>query len=346
MSAGRTARLISLLLAGFLLSPSQPWAQSAARKAPPAKAGAGSQPAGGQGLVPSGLGRTGPNDRRPLDIQADDGIEWQQNNFVYIAHGNARATRGNATVYGDTLIAHYRPAPSDPSQKSQKDANPDAGTGSSDIYRVEADGHVRLETETQTVYGEHAVYDLDRSTGVVTGKNLRLVTPRDTVTARDSLEWYDNTQIAVARGDAVAIQEPKRLAGDVLVAQVVKPPDGPSRISRIDAQGHVVVSTINEIARGSSGVYNVDDGIATLAGNVTITREDNELRGEYGVVDLNRNVSRLLSAPPGAAESGPVKGLIVPKPSSKSGGSDDAAGGKNRRGAPTGASSAAPGAAQ
>ena len=87
-----------------------------------------------------------------------------------------------------------------------------------------------------------------------------------------------------------------------------------SRISRIDAEGHVLVTTLNEIARGATGVYNVDTGIATLAGGVTITRGDNELRGQYGVVDLNNNVSRLLSAPPGgAAPRAPVQGLIIPR---------------------------------
>jgi lipopolysaccharide export system protein LptA len=258
----------------------------------------------------AGLGLTSPDDHRPLDIEAEQGIEWQQNNQVYIARGNARASRGNATVYADTLIAHYRPAPPD----RAKQAEPGALTGSTDIYRVEAEGNVRLTTDTQTVYGDRAVYDLDSATAVVTGKHLKLVTPRDTVTARDSLEWYDNTLIAVARGEAVAVRETKRLAGDVLTAQVVKPADGPSRISRIDAEGHVLVTTINEIARGATGVYNVDTGIATLAGGVTITRGDNELRGQYGVVDLNNNVSRLLSAPPGgAAPRAPVQGLIIPR---------------------------------
>jgi lipopolysaccharide export system protein LptA len=262
----------------------------------------------------AGLGVTSPNDRRPLDIEADQGIEWQQNNNVYIARGNAHATRGNATVYADTLIAHYRPASPD----SAKPAAAGGLTGSTEIYRVEAEGNVRLKTETQTVYGDRAVYDLDSATAVVTGKHLKLVTPKDTVTARDSLEWYDNTLIAVARGDALAVRETKRLAGDVLVAQVVKPTDGPSRISRIDAQGHVLVTTINEIARGATGVYNVDTGIATLAGGVTITRGDNELRGQYGVVDLNNNVSRLLSAPPGdLSQRAPVQGLIIPRTTTK-----------------------------
>jgi lipopolysaccharide export system protein LptA len=259
----------------------------------------------------AGPGVTSPNDHRPLDIEAEQGIEWQQNNNVYIARGNARASRGNATVYADTLIAHYRPAPTD---RAKQAGSGGLAGGSTEIYRVEAEGNVRLTTATQTVYGDRAVYDLDSATAVVTGKNLRLVTPNDTVTARDSLEWYDNTLIAVARGEAVAMREAKRLAGDVLTAQVVKPADGPSRISRIDAQGHVVVTTINEIARGATGVYNADTGIASLAGGVTITRGDNELRGQYGVVDLNNNVSRLLSASPGdLSPRAPVQGLIIPR---------------------------------
>ena len=155
---------------------------------------------------------------------------------------------------------------------------------------------------------------------MATGKHLKLETPRDTVTARDSLEWYDGKQLAVARGDAVAVQAEKRLRGDVLTADVVKGPDGSSHISRIDAKGNVVVSSLDQVARGDTGIYNVDTGIATLAGNVTLTRADNEMRGAYGVVDLNNNVSRLLDAPPGPqsaqAKAPPprVQGLLMPRP--------------------------------
>jgi len=280
-------------------------------------------------LAPVSLGQSlelgGKNDRRPTDIVADDGIEWRQNEQVYIARGNARATRGNATVYADTLIAHYRPtgqpagAPGPAKAAGAPPAKPSGGAdlgGSSEIWRVDAEGHVRLATATQTIYGDRAVYELDDGTAVVTGKHLRLVSPRVTVTARDSFEWYEKKQLAVARGDALAVRaDGRRLAADVLVAQVVRPADGPARISRIDAQGHVVVSTANEIARGSSGVYNADTGIATLAGDVTITRGENQLRGRYAVVDLNKNVSRLLSALPGSggAHGAPVEALIVPR---------------------------------
>jgi len=164
------------------------------------------------------------------------------------------------------------------------------------------------------------------------------------VTARDSLEWYDQKQVAVARGDAVAVRDNvKRIRADVLTAHMTKDKTKPveprpgarpakpapaaapkpgavlpgageegSRISRIDAQGNVIVSTATDIGRGDYGVYNADTGLVTLLGNVTITRGDNAIRGQYAVVDLNNNVSRMMptAGKPGSPASR-VEGLFV-----------------------------------
>lgn len=249
-------------------------------------------------------GAASANDHKPLRIEADKGIEWRQSDRVYIARGNAHASRGDLSVYADTLSAYYRPK--DRARQPQDSAQ----GGSTEIFRVVADGSVRIATPTQTVYGDHAVYDLDSAAVVVTGRNLRLVTPKDMITARDSLEWHDREQVAVARGNALAIRDDKRLHADVLTAHVERPASGPSRISRIDALGSVLVSTPQEIARGAAGVYDVETGIITLTGGVTLTRGDDELRGDQAVVDLNRNVSRLLAGP---ASGGRVQGLAVPR---------------------------------
>jgi lipopolysaccharide export system protein LptA len=251
---------------------------------------------------------------KAVQIEADQGIEWRQTERVYIARGNAKAKRGNATVSADTLTAHYRPAKSAAGRPS---GGGDDLTGSTEIYNVEAEGNVRFETETQSVTGDRAVYDLDQATIVVTGKNLKLATPRDTVTARDSLEWWDAKQLAVARGDATAVREGKRVRADVLTAEVVRDQKGAQHISRIDAQGNVVLVSKDEVGRGDSAVYNVESGIATLVGHVRLTRGENELRGNYAIVDLNQNVSRLLGSPPSDTLTGGkpqrVEGLIVPR---------------------------------
>jgi len=283
--------------------------------------------------IAQGLNLGAASEDRPIAISATSGIEWQQDAQVYIARGNAVAKRGTTEVYADTLTAHYRPSKG-------------AG-GETEIYRLNADGHVTIKGETQTVVGDQAVWDVDQQTGIVTGKGLKLTTTTDVVTARDSLEWYDQKQIAVARGDAVAVRENvKRVRADVLTAHMTKdkakpgatkpaaqpaklpvsapatkpgvaagPPaagDESSRISRIDAQGNVIVSTATDIGRGDYGVYNADTGLVTLLGNVTITRGDNAIRGQYAVVDLNNNVSRMLptAGRPGSPPSR-IEGIFI-----------------------------------
>ena len=279
-----------------------------------------------------GLSLGGVSEDRPVEVSADSGIEWQQDAQLYIARGNAIAKRGTTEVHADTLTAHYRPSKG-------------AG-GETEVYRLDADGHVMIKGQTQTVVGDQAVYDVDQQIGIVTGKTLKLTTPSDVVTARDSFEWYDAKQISVARGDAIAVRDTKRLRADVLTAHMTKEKPKPgenqpeaktskavpatanaktgakagplgdgdegSRISRIDAQGNVLVSTPTDVGRGDYGVYNADTGIVTLLGNVTITRGPNAIKGEYAVVDLNNNVSRMMPGPsaPGTPASR-VEGLFV-----------------------------------
>jgi lipopolysaccharide export system protein LptA len=286
----------------------------------------------------------GANDTRPIDITADSGIEWQQQAQVYVARGNAVATRGTSEVHADTLTAHYRPSKSKTAE------------GGNEVYRLDADGHVVIKGPTQTVVGDQAIYDVDRQLAVITGKALKMTTPTDVVTARDSLEWYDDKQIAVARGDAIAVRADRHIRADVLTAHMIKNPPGTpptakprtsptakpaaaavapakpqtaagkpgaaagplgdggesSRISRVDAQGNVMVWNATDVGRGDYGVYNADTGIVTLLGNVTITRAQNVIKGQYAVVDLNRNISRMMTVAAKPGTPAPrVEGVFV-----------------------------------
>src|SRR5438094_5149486 len=57
---------------------------------------------------------------------------------------------------------------------------------------------------------------------VVTGVPLCLTPASVLAAARDSLEWYEQKQIAVARGNAVAVRNGKTIKGDILTAYMVK----------------------------------------------------------------------------------------------------------------------------
>lgn len=241
-------------------------------------------PAGAQVIGLPGQDRT-----KPIEINAEDGIEWRQSDKVYIARGNARAAQGEVTVYADVLTAHYR----------------EMAGGGTEIWRIDADGKVRIASPRQTAHGDSAVYDVVKGLLVLTG-HVRLVTETDRITARDSLEYWEKRSLAVARGEAVAVRGDRRLSADVLAAHFKKGPDGASKVHEIEAFDNVLISSPEEIVRAEYGIYNVETGIATLTGSVKITRGDNQLNGERARVDLNTGVSTLLGGARGA------RGILLP----------------------------------
>jgi lipopolysaccharide export system protein LptA len=288
----------------------------------------------------------------PITVTARDGIEWLQAEQEVIARGDASAVRENVTVTADRLIAFYRKkAPQGGAAVQPAAAQPGApdATDSSgnEIYRLRAEGNVHIFTTTDHAQGDVAVYDIDQAVLVMTGRNLKLTTPNEVLTARDSLEYWTQKHMAVARGNAVVLtKDARRLAGDVLVAYttdtaapatggkpapaapaVARPaarpaagsPSGASgddlaasgKLEKVEAFGHVSVRTPTDTALGERAVYVPDSGIARLAGNVRITRGKNQLNGQEAEVNMKTGIARLLRG-----KQTRVTGLVVPNDSS------------------------------
>lgn len=249
-------------------------------------------PAHGQNLLSFGSGE------EPVEITAEEGIEWRRKEKVYIASGKARAARGEIELFGDILSAFYR----------------DGADGSTEVYRVEAHGNVRILSPNERVYGDDGYYDVERGVVTLTGKALRLETGGDSITANESLEYWEAKQLAVARGGAVASRGDKSLSADLLVGHFRKDDEGRLVLSQVDAEGQVEISTPTDFVTSKSGVYHVDKELAELIGDVKITRGEAQLNGEYAEVNLATGVSRLLAASPGGEPDSRVRGLIVPTP--------------------------------
>ncbi|HEX2942911.1 MAG TPA: LptA/OstA family protein [Rhodopila sp.] len=272
----------------------------------------------------------------PIDITARDGIEWRQAEQEVIARGDARAVRGNVTVTADRLIAWYRKKGAVAAQAPSPATGlaGDTSTEGNEIYRLQAEGHVQIFTATDHAQGDKATYDMDQSVMVMTGRDLKLTTPNDVITARDDLEYWTQKHMAVARGNAVVItNDGKRVAADTLVAYTTDnpPPNGaptqaaaknPSntasdpvassgKLERVEAFGHVSIRTTTDTVTGDRGVYVIATGMARLAGNVQITRGQNQLNGAEADVNMKTGIATLV-----AASSRRVHGLVLPNDTS------------------------------
>ena len=241
----------------------------------------------------------GQDNTKPINIEANEGIEWQRNEKIYIARGDAHASQGDVTVRADELIAYYR---------TNK-------TGTDEIYKIHAKGSVQISSKTELATSEKAIYDLIAGVLIMTGGQVRLVTPEDKIIAYESLEYYEGKQLAVARGRAMAVRGERRVRANVLRAHFSTNDEkrNSSKIERIEADGNVHLSTESEIVTADQGDYRINEGLATVSGGVKITRGKTQLNGDRAEVNLNTGRSRLLTSKPGSSNpSTRVRGIIMP----------------------------------
>ena len=116
-----------------------------------------------------------------------------------------------------------------------------------------------------------------------------------------ALKGHDSrapVEISADRGEAQDRADRVVFAGNVIVKQqaltlrtarltVAYSNDDGIDINRIDASGGVVVTSPSETARGDFGVYDLDQGLITLVGNVRLERAGSFLNGGRLTIDLD-----------------------------------------------------------
>lgn len=197
-------------------------------------------------------------DNIPLEITANSALEWNQNAKTYTANGKAKAVQGNISVTADKLIAFY-------------DA---AKGGATNITRLEAHGHVNLQSGSDTAIGERAIYDLVSGIAILDGGRVKIIQEK-----KASLE-----------ADKITLSfDPART------------------LKKAEADGKVMIINAGQKGTGDKAVYTPDKDTAELIGRVRITQEDNWLEGDRAEINLTTHISRLTKE----SGQGQVKGVFT-----------------------------------
>ena len=239
-----------------------------------------------------------------LTVTATDALEYFKSKNIAFAKGDAVAVKKDQMIKGETLISYFREG------KDKK----------TELWQLEALENVTIQSTTDhhVAYAQHGLYTLDDEHAVLTGDNLKLEVDDLTVTARDSLEYFKNKNIAFAKGNAAATKENRLIKGEMLKAYFGENNEGKQYIKKIEAFENVLISTETEIATGDYGRYLKDEDFAILEGNVKISREDGQMDGQYAEVKLDTGVSKMLHHSSNASENpkkkdGRVHVLLLPK---------------------------------
>ncbi len=225
----------------------------------------------------------------PIEIAVDGSVEWQQKKRVFVARGNARAKQGDVTLRAETIAAHYR-------------TGKDGGT---EIWRIDAEGAVRIAGNDQVATGRKGTYDVDKQLLVLTGKP-KFTPGAERISASRSLEYSQARNRAVARGNAVAVRGDRTIKAETLTATFEPGGQESDKLKRLVAVGRVVFTSPNEVFHADRADFDAASERLKLEGSVRISQGGNELRGQSAELDLKTGTSRMLGG------KGGVQGVFVP----------------------------------
>ncbi len=218
-----------------------------------------------------------------LKIDAGDGITWLPEKKHYHATGRVRIIRGDATSWSDQARAYY-------------DDSPDV------ISRIELEGHVRYLRGSLEIEGDFADIVPEDEDVLVTGKAPRLENAETVVTANESLQYQGKEQLVFARGDALLVDGPKKIAAQKMKGLLR--PDGESDAQVLtkayfegDVRGHDGNPNAENALyiEGERGIYHADEEWMRVCGNSRILRGADVLRGECAHYDLTNENFRFLT---------------------------------------------------
>lgn len=222
-----------------------------------------------------------PSSKNPIEIEADNAIEWLRDKGQYIARGNAIAKQGSFSVKADRLIADYR----------------ETAEGKTEIWRFTALDNVVMDTGSYKAYGDSAVHIIGEEKTTLTGKTIKIIGAEGSLEAKEKIIFYGKKNKAIAYGRPKAKQTKQAVEADVMTAYFKPGGTRTLDLDRIEAEGDVIIVTLEEVLQGEKAVYVIGSKQATLSGNVKIVRGANILRGHEAVLDVIAGTSTLTSKP-------------------------------------------------
>ena len=125
----------------------------------------------------------------PVEIYAEQGIEWHKNDNKYLAIGNAIAKSGKMSVNSDRIEAFYE----------------ESDNSGMDIKLVKAHRNVVVTDENlKIVGGKLAEYNLRKDYFSIFGKNLILTSQENKLESNKKMEYWRTKGVAIASGKAKA----------------------------------------------------------------------------------------------------------------------------------------------
>jgi lipopolysaccharide export system protein LptA len=261
------------------------------------------------------------NNSFPIDISAASGVQVFDSENRLEAYDRLSIVRSDTTIYGNKAVIRYI----NKDDKRQP-------------RELEVNNEVVTVSPQATIYADQALYDVGQEKLTFLGKLVKLYGLTVNVYAKKSLAYLPNKKQAIARGNVEMedLQSPQKLFADRIdfffkdgaqkrqsLPQSRESQELMGALEYVEGHGDVRIVLPGKIATGDHASFRAGKNIIEMWGNVLVTDDNKQLRGEYAVIYKNQGESKVFAnlpkhkRPAGAAEDNGlqkrVKIVLLPK---------------------------------
>ena len=220
-------------------------------------------------------------------VEADKSIEYFEKQKIYVASGNAKASKGNFYLNAEKIKAFI------------------GETNRSNISDIEAIGNVIIKSQGTIAKSDFARYDFYKKIILLKGKAQSVKSEKFKLQSKKFISFDDINKIAESEGDVrLFLSGPISISSKRISANFDKINN---TLISASAKGNVKIQTKSETITCNSAKYDNKTDMIILKGNVAIKRNNTTLTGEKGYMNLKTRKSKIESS-----KSQRVKGIFKP----------------------------------
>ena len=217
------------------------------------------------------------SNKSELTVEADESLEWFEKEKYYLAKGNVILKKDGVTLKANTIKADYI-----------------FENGENILKKIIAEDKVVLTKENTKATGQYMTYNLNDKIAKISGTFQTFSSPSGYVESTKNIIFDDVNNKAEAEGNVKIILSNKT----IIYADNVKANFEPTNksLKKAVAKGNVIIENKakDRKSKADIGVYDANDEIIRLTGNVVIINQKSKLSGSKGITNLRTGISNIV----------------------------------------------------
>ena len=217
------------------------------------------------------------NNNSELTVEADESLEWFEKEKYYLAKGNVILRKEGVTLKANIIKADYI-----------------LQNGENVLKKIIAKEKVILTKENTKATGQYMTYNLENKVVRMTGPFQTFSSPSGYLESKKNIIYDDVNNKAEAQGNVKIILSNKTIIYADNVIANFEPTN--KYLKKAIAKGNVIIENKakGRKSKADLGVYNPNDEIIRLTGNVVIINQKSKLSGSKGITNLKTGISNIV----------------------------------------------------